>query len=74
MTSTLIPGQKYDENKLKFSHWGSEGSDHGDSLNGYNWHDYIDAAGRYLGPDQDGIEPMFTDSSIEAALPSRESE
>lgn len=26
---------------------------------GYNAHDYFDDEGRYLGPDQDGIEPRF---------------
>ena len=34
----------------------------GESPEGYNIHDYWSMAGRYLGPDCDGIEPTFDDA------------
>jgi hypothetical protein len=37
-----------------------------DSADGYNVADYFTPAGRYKGPDDDGIEPMFADAGGDA--------
>ena len=52
----LINGKIYDLNNLTLIGWtNGNGSGH----EGYNVADYFDKQGRYLGPDQDGIEPDF---------------
>ncbi len=39
----------------------------GSGNEGYNWQDYFDPIGRYRGPDQHGIEPMFLKIADEAS-------
>lgn len=52
----LENGKQYDVTALVFAGWtGGDGSGH----DGYNWRDYFGPDGRYLGPDQHGIEPLF---------------
>lgn len=41
---------------------GQRASEAPEAPEGYNVHDYWDVAGRYLGPDCDGIEPTFDDA------------
>lgn len=54
---TLTTGQTYDVETLFASHhvgW-TGGDGHYDS---YDFRAYFDPQGRYLGPDQDGVEPL----------------
>ncbi len=51
----LEKGQRYDIGKLQCVDW-TEGD--GSGHEGYNWRDYFDATGCYLGPDPSGIEPV----------------
>ncbi|NWG72770.1 MAG: hypothetical protein HXY23_14355 [Parvularculaceae bacterium] len=57
MNETLNKGEKYDLSKMieKFAGWNTTDTD----LAGYNVWDYFDFDGTYLGPDVDGIEPVF---------------
>jgi len=52
----LTTGQTYDVSALQCTGWTGDAE-------GYNYHDYFDAAGRYLGPDADGVEPEFEEPS-----------
>jgi len=61
----LSIGTTYDTAALICTGWtAGDGSGH----EGYHYGDYFDG-GRYLGPDQHGIEPLFSpDSAREAAV------
>ena len=52
----LTTGQKYDVDTLFLAGW-STGEDH---RIGYHYSDYF-RDGVYLGPDADGVEPLFVD-------------
>jgi len=52
----LTKGEKYDLYALFFRGW-TKGD--GSSTVGYRSWDYFDSGGRYLGPDEHGIEPQF---------------
>lgn len=52
----LEKGKRYDIGQLQCVDW-TEGD--GTGHDGYNWHDYFDAGGTYLGPDPSGIEPVL---------------
>lgn len=52
----LETGQRYAIDKLQCVDW-TEGD--GSGHEGYNWHDYFDDSGLYLGPDPSGIEPVL---------------
>lgn len=54
-TKTLITGKAYDWQTLDHAGW-TEGD--GSGFEGYNFGDYFDANGCYLGADQHGIEPI----------------
>lgn len=55
-THTLTTGQQYDTDRLALMGWtAGDGTGH----EGYSCWDYFDAEGRYKGPDQHGIEPIF---------------
>ncbi len=55
MTQTLTQGTVYEIESLTLHGWTTgDGSGH----EGYHVGDYFDAGGRYLGPDQHGIEPI----------------
>lgn len=56
----LVPGEKYDTDALDFLTWTSGD---GTSTEGYSCWDYFDDEGRYLGPDEHGIEPLFADAT-----------
>ncbi len=58
----LINGKIYDLNNLTLVGW-TDGN--GSGHEGYHVADYFDPHGRYLGADQDGIEPEFQEE-IEA--------
>lgn len=52
----LTDGIRYDLAKLTLVDWTKgDGSGH----DGYDCWSYFDLAGRYLGPDKHGIEPVF---------------
>ena len=51
---TLEKGNVYDPSKMELLGW-TNGD--GSGSMGYNFADYFDADGRYLGPDCCGIEP-----------------
>ena len=53
----LTAGTQYDVDSLTLVGW-STGAD---CIDGYSYLDYF-RDGRYLGADQDGIEPMFADA------------
>ncbi len=53
---TLEAGKRYDIEQLQCIDW-TEGD--GTGHEGYNWRDYFDANGVYLGPDPSGIEPVL---------------
>jgi hypothetical protein len=53
----LTIGQSYDRKTLAVIGW-TDGD--GSSSDGYNVSDYFDRHGAYLGPDQHGIEPLFS--------------
>ena len=55
----LSKGQKYDPSTLTLVGW-TEGN--GSGSDGYQPEYYFDQEGRYLGPDQDGIEPIFEEN------------
>ncbi len=55
-TLKLETGKRYDLGQLQCVDW-TEGD--GSGHEGYNWHDYFDAKGGYLGPDPSGIEPVL---------------
>ena len=50
---TLTTGEYYAVDALKFVGWSGPGTA------GYNYFDYFADGGVYLGPDSDGIEPLF---------------
>jgi hypothetical protein len=52
---TLITGQAYDIGKLRLLGW-TAGD--GTGPEGYRLMDFFDSDGRYLGRDQNGIEPI----------------
>lgn len=56
----LESGKSYDIDAIRsqFAGW-SNGESH---IDGYSLDNYFDAAGRYLGADEDGVEPIFTES------------
>lgn len=56
----MIPtvGQRYDWQSLEFIGW-TKGD--GSGSEGYQVGNYFDASGKYLGADEHGIEPIFTD-------------
>lgn len=54
----LTKGNTYDLATLTCTGW-TEGD--GSGSDGYNVSDYFDSAGRYLGPDEHGIEPIFAE-------------
>lgn len=58
---TLTKGNKYDTTKASGIGWTT--SD-GEAPDGYNRWDYFDQDGIYLGPDEDGVEPLWDSSSI----------
>lgn len=55
--NTLEKGKKYEVEDLKFLGWTNGLSS---DLVGYNYMDYFDCDGTYLGPDQYSIEPVFS--------------
>lgn len=52
----LEKNEKYDTTYLTFSGWHNPADE---DTTGYNAGDYFDSDGRYLGPDEYGIEPEF---------------
>lgn len=59
ITTCMRPGRVYRVEDLTLMGWTrGDGSGVGDPPYGYNLADYLDADGRYLGPDAHGIEPM----------------
>lgn len=54
----LKKGCKYDFTSLDCTGWTNSNHD------GYNYLDYFDPSGYYLGPDEYGIEPKFDETSI----------
>lgn len=59
MSQTLTVGCRYDVDSLNFVAW-TKGD--GSSIDGYNTGDYFTLQGYYLGPDDHGIEPIFSHS------------
>lgn len=57
MNTKLTKGQKYNQN-LDFAEWDNP---HDEDTTGYHWRDYF-ADGVYLGPDNDGVEPLFAET------------
>jgi hypothetical protein len=60
----LTKGNQYEVGGLVFIRWTRR--DHGvfvevpyDATDGRDWRDYFTADGTYLGPGNDGIEPIF---------------
>lgn len=54
-TIRLIAGKCYSNVDVKLAGWtGGDGC-----YDGYDPIYYFDAAGRYLGPDSEGVEPLF---------------
>lgn len=56
----LTKGTKYDTENLNCIGW-TDGD--GSGSEGYNVADYFDAAARYLGADEHGIEPIFEETA-----------
>lgn len=56
MTKILEKGTTYDTSSLRCVGW-TEGD--GTGSEGYLCWNYFDASGRYLGPDENGIEPVW---------------
>jgi len=54
----LTQGKVYDVSALQFAGW-TTGD--GTGADGYRAGDYFDSRGVYLGPDEHGIEPVFSD-------------
>ena len=52
---TLEKGKRYELDTLVHQGW--NGTDH----EGYSCWDYFDSAGAYLGEDQHGVEPVWSD-------------
>ena len=55
----LIVGKKYDGANICCVGWQEGGQKITTPLAGYNCWDYFDDWWRYLGPDTEGIEPIF---------------
>ena len=53
----LVAGVKYETELLYLDGW-TDGD--GSGTEGYDWHQYFDSDGTYLGADQHGIEPVMT--------------
>jgi hypothetical protein len=60
--TTLITGHTYDNAGLELVGWAHDVYDEG-----YDCWAYFDADGRYLGPDQHGVEPLFAPASLPPA-------
>ena len=56
----LEKGKIYDLDNLNCIGW-TDGDGTGNE--GYNVGNYFDSCGRYIGPDEHGIEPIFADYS-----------
>lgn len=73
---SLVKGRQYDVSNLRLLGW-TDGlcsysdldRDYGGHNDGYNFRDYFDADGRYLGPDEFGIQPIC--ESTESPPPAR---
>lgn len=60
----LHKGTHYDTLNLIFAEWTpGDGTGH----EGYSVNDYFTMAGRYLGPDEHGIEPLFKKPTTETS-------
>jgi hypothetical protein len=55
----LTPGVAYDIRYLRFVGWRNEAGAIQGTLDGYSCWAYFDADDRYLGPDKDGVIPIF---------------
>lgn len=51
----LKAGTVYDVDALEFDRWSTGDAVYG----GVSYHEFFDADGKYLGPDEDGVEPVF---------------
>lgn len=64
-TIKLTKGTTYDVDAVRFADWHvPAGCDTDPDNDGYHYGNYFDAEGRYLGPDADGIEPLFRSLDI----------
>lgn len=59
---TLTAGIRYEVESLELTDWTDADDDR--YVDWANYADYFAPDGRYLGPDKDGVEPMFRASSI----------
>lgn len=58
-TMGLTPGVAYDQSYLRFVGWTSESGGLTLDVPGYHEANYWDSEGRYLGPDCEGIVPVY---------------
>lgn len=70
LSGKLVLGCRYDEDKLAFTAMLGTPENQLMSYSGLflDLEGFFDADGRYLGPDEDGIEPLFAAASIAFAL------
>ena len=72
MSTKLVAARRYDVSKLVFDGWAGKTPDHHVDSSGLNCAAYFDRHLCFLGPDYDGVEPVFTaDSAAAAELPNR---